>query len=161
MDLRYFPFDTQQCQLKFGSWVYDGFKLDLDFFEGHEGLDLNDYINSVQWDIVDNVARKNVKYYSCCHEPYPDITFSLTFKRRANIYGNTLLVSSTCMLSLLILFNFFLPPDSRNRLVLGELCFSSFYKFFRRFASLNGLHRSFCCPIICIMYQYLTSYFHV
>ena len=124
-DLRYFPFDTQQCQLKFGSWAYDGFKLDLDFYEG-EGLDLSDYINSVQWDIVDNVARKNVKYYSYCQEPYPDITFSLTFKRHANIYGSTLLVSGTCMLSLLILFNLFLPPDSQNRLVLGELCFLLF-----------------------------------
>lgn len=33
IDILYFPFDIQSCDLKFGSWTYDGFKLDLDFYE--------------------------------------------------------------------------------------------------------------------------------
>lgn len=30
MNIRYFPFDTQECVLKFSSWVYDGAQLDLE-----------------------------------------------------------------------------------------------------------------------------------
>jgi len=34
IDILTFPFDVQTCHLKFGSWTYDGNKLDLDFLEG-------------------------------------------------------------------------------------------------------------------------------
>ena len=29
IDFTWFPFDDQDCQLKLGSWVYNGFKLNL------------------------------------------------------------------------------------------------------------------------------------
>ena len=29
LDTTWFPFDEQECTLKFGSWTYNGFKLDL------------------------------------------------------------------------------------------------------------------------------------
>jgi len=29
IDIRWFPFDDQRCSLKFGSWTYDGYKLNL------------------------------------------------------------------------------------------------------------------------------------
>jgi len=32
IDITQFPFDVQTCELKFGSWTYDGFKLDIDFY---------------------------------------------------------------------------------------------------------------------------------
>lgn len=31
VNILYFPFDIQNCSLKFGSWTYDGWKLDIDF----------------------------------------------------------------------------------------------------------------------------------
>ena len=29
IDVEYFPFDEQKCILKFGSWTYDGYRLNL------------------------------------------------------------------------------------------------------------------------------------
>jgi len=29
---------------------------------------------SVEWDLLGVPAKKNEKYYTCCSEPYPDIT---------------------------------------------------------------------------------------
>ena len=29
IDVEYFPFDEQRCILKFGSWTYDGYRLNL------------------------------------------------------------------------------------------------------------------------------------
>ena len=37
VDIYYFPFDSQICKMKFGSWTYDGFKLDLLFHEESMG----------------------------------------------------------------------------------------------------------------------------
>ncbi len=34
IDITHFPFDRQTCFMKYGSWTYDGFKLDLDFYDG-------------------------------------------------------------------------------------------------------------------------------
>lgn len=31
IDINYFPFDIQTCKLKFGSWTYNGYKLDISF----------------------------------------------------------------------------------------------------------------------------------
>jgi len=36
IDIVYFPFDVQTCKLKLGSWTYDGFKLDVFFYDGIE-----------------------------------------------------------------------------------------------------------------------------
>ena len=29
LDFTFYPFDEQNCEIKLGSWVYNGFKLDL------------------------------------------------------------------------------------------------------------------------------------
>ena len=30
MDITWFPFDDQDCEMKFGSWTYNGFKVTQD-----------------------------------------------------------------------------------------------------------------------------------
>ena len=42
---------TQNCSLKFGSWTYDGFKLDVDFYDDVDRIDLNDYVESNEWEV--------------------------------------------------------------------------------------------------------------
>lgn len=77
IDIKNFPFDQQACKLKFGSWTYDGYKLDIQFFENKSEVNIDDYTPSNEWVIVARPARRNVKYYPCCVEPYPDLTFFL------------------------------------------------------------------------------------
>jgi len=36
IDITNFPFDVQECNLKFGSWTYDGYKLDISFYNDRE-----------------------------------------------------------------------------------------------------------------------------
>ena len=38
IDITNFPFDIQACDLKFGSWTYDGFKLDIGFYDDLEAV---------------------------------------------------------------------------------------------------------------------------
>ncbi|GFS09637.1 neuronal acetylcholine receptor subunit alpha-7 [Elysia marginata] len=76
-DILFFPFDEQVCSLKFGSWTYDGNALNMDFVGGLEQMDMTDYVQSNEWDVIENVGVRNVKYYTCCPEPYPDMTFTV------------------------------------------------------------------------------------
>ncbi len=46
---------------QFGSWTYDGFKMDLDFYDGLEEIDVSDYIANGDWGLLGHPARKNVK----------------------------------------------------------------------------------------------------
>jgi len=69
------------ADLKFGSWTFDGFKISLDYFDGKKNIDLSDYVVSNDYKVVKTTAKINVKHYSCCKEPYPDITFSLKVQK--------------------------------------------------------------------------------
>lgn len=56
IDVRWFPFDVQKCNLKFGSWTHNGWLLDLQMLEA----DISNYISNGEWDLVGmlNFLRK-------------------------------------------------------------------------------------------------------
>ena len=119
IDIRNFPFDQQICHLKFGSWTYDGYKLDISFYDHLQEVDITDYVESNEWGLMAHPAKKNVKYYPCCTEPYPDLTFTLHLRRIAAFY-NYILILPCVLLSSLTLVIFWLPPESPAKMMLGE-----------------------------------------
>ena len=70
---------TYTCPMKFGSWTYDAFKLDMSFYNNMESADDAEFVPR-DWQLVSNTATKNMKHYTCCEEPYADLTFTLEFK---------------------------------------------------------------------------------
>ncbi|TKC33572.1 hypothetical protein EI555_010609 [Monodon monoceros] len=68
VDVTYFPFDNQQCNLTFGSWTYNGNQVDI--FNALDSGDLSDLIKDVEWEVHGMPAVKNVISYGCCSEPY-------------------------------------------------------------------------------------------
>uniref|UniRef100_W5UE80 Neuronal acetylcholine receptor subunit alpha-7 n=1 Tax=Ictalurus punctatus TaxID=7998 RepID=W5UE80_ICTPU len=114
IDVRWFPFDVQRCDLKFGSWTYGGWSLDLQMLEA----DITGYIGNGEWDLVEVPGRRNERFYDCCKEPYPDITFTLVMRRRTLYYGLNLLVPCV-LISTLALLVFLLPADSGEKISLG------------------------------------------
>jgi nicotinic acetylcholine receptor len=50
IDITWFPFDDQDCDMKFGSWTYNGFKLDLKL-KAERG-DLGTYVLNGEWDLL-------------------------------------------------------------------------------------------------------------
>ncbi|KAK7112949.1 acetylcholine receptor subunit alpha-type acr-16-like [Littorina saxatilis] len=125
IDIRHFPFDVQTCHLKFGSWTYDGSKLDLQFVYG-PAFELNDYIQSNEWDIIFSNAERNVKYYPCCPEPYVDLVFHIQISRKVAFY-NYILILPCVLLSSLTLVLFWLPPESPAKMQLGMNIFVAFF----------------------------------
>ena len=59
-------------------------------------------------------AIRNVKYYTCCDEPYLDITFNVTMRRKTLFYTVNLIIP--CMgISFLTVLVFYLPSDSGEK----------------------------------------------
>ncbi|KAK0051016.1 nicotinic acetylcholine receptor subunit type B [Biomphalaria pfeifferi] len=125
IDIRHFPFDIQTCHMKFGSWTYDGSKLDLQLHY-EEGFELTDYLVSNEWDIISYGAKRNVKYYSCCPEPYVDLLFTLIIRRKVAFYSYILILPCV-LLSSLTLVLFWLPPESPAKMQLGMNIFVAFF----------------------------------
>ncbi|XP_050394708.1 neuronal acetylcholine receptor subunit beta-3 isoform X2 [Patella vulgata] len=126
IDIRHFPFDVQTCKLKFGSWTYDGSKLDLLFMYNLTGFEMTDYIDSNEWEIKESSAKKTTKYYPCCPEPYVDLTFTLKIKRKVAFYSY-ILILPCLLLSSLTLVLFWLPPESPAKMQLGMNIFVAFF----------------------------------
>uniref|UniRef100_A0A8R1HP99 Neur_chan_LBD domain-containing protein n=1 Tax=Caenorhabditis japonica TaxID=281687 RepID=A0A8R1HP99_CAEJA len=76
MDITLFPFDEQVCFMKFGSWTYHGFALDLRLEapkEDEASADLSTYITNGEWHLIRAPAAREEKFYKCCKEPYPTV----------------------------------------------------------------------------------------
>ncbi|KAI5698200.1 hypothetical protein M8J76_003660 [Diaphorina citri] len=136
IDVEYFPFDEQTCVMKFGSWTYDGFQVDLRHLDEEKGtnvvdigVDLTAFYTSVEWDILEVPAVRNEKFYTCCDEPYLDITFNITMRRKTLFYTVNLIIP--CMgISFLTILVFYLPSDSGEKVSLSISILLSLTVFF-------------------------------
>ncbi|XP_007952865.1 neuronal acetylcholine receptor subunit alpha-4 [Orycteropus afer afer] len=115
IDVTFFPFDQQNCTMKFGSWTYDKAKIDL--VSMHRRVDQLDYWESGEWVIVDAVGNYNTKKYECCAEVYSDITYAFIIRRLPLFYTINLIIP--CLLiSCLTVLVFYLPSECGEKVTL-------------------------------------------
>ncbi|XP_072004197.1 neuronal acetylcholine receptor subunit alpha-7 isoform X3 [Engystomops pustulosus] len=80
--------------------------------------DISEYISNGEWDLVGVPGKRSESFYGCCKEPYPDVTFTITMRRRTLYYGLNLLIPCV-LISALALLVFLLPADSGEKISLG------------------------------------------
>ncbi|KAJ7335304.1 hypothetical protein JRQ81_013245 [Phrynocephalus forsythii] len=114
MDVTFFPFDRQNCSMKFGSWTYDGNMVDLILVD--ENVDRTDFFDNGEWEILNAKGMKGNRkdgLYS-----YPFITYSFVLRRLPLFY--TLFLIIPCLgLSFLTVLVFYLPSDEGEKLSLS------------------------------------------
>uniref|UniRef100_A0A8D2IRH3 Cholinergic receptor nicotinic beta 3 subunit n=2 Tax=Varanus komodoensis TaxID=61221 RepID=A0A8D2IRH3_VARKO len=114
MDVTFFPFDRQNCSMKFGSWTYDGSMVDLILVD--ENVDRTDFFDNGEWEILNAKGMKGNRkdgLYS-----YPFITYSFVLRRLPLFY--TLFLIIPCLgLSFLTVLVFYLPSDEGEKLSLS------------------------------------------
>uniref|UniRef100_A0A8C9Y193 Cholinergic receptor nicotinic alpha 3 subunit n=1 Tax=Sander lucioperca TaxID=283035 RepID=A0A8C9Y193_SANLU len=115
IDVTYFPFDYQNCTMKFGSWTYDKAKIDLVLIGST--INLKDFWESGEWTIIDAPGYKHDIKYNCCEEIYTDITYSLYIRRLPLFYTINMIIP--CLLiSFLTVLVFYLPSDCGEKITL-------------------------------------------
>ncbi|CAF3648475.1 unnamed protein product [Adineta steineri] len=126
VDVTYFPYDEQECKLKFGSWTYNGFQVSIE--QRIDAIELSNYVKNGEWDLLDTSYQVNIVHYPCCPEPFPDITFYVRIRRRILYYLYSV-VFPCVMLSILTLLVFCLPPESGEKIALGITVLLAFSVF--------------------------------
>uniref|UniRef100_A0A3B3WVX3 Cholinergic receptor, nicotinic, alpha 4b n=1 Tax=Poecilia mexicana TaxID=48701 RepID=A0A3B3WVX3_9TELE len=115
IDVTFFPFDQQNCKMKFGSWTYDRAKIDL--ISMASDVDQMDYWESGEWVIINAVGKYNTKKYECCTEIYADITYYFIIRRLPLFYTINLIIP--CLLiSCLTVLVFYLPSQCGEKITL-------------------------------------------
>ena len=112
-DLRSFPYDTQHCLFKFGSWVYHDGQMNLTQDEG--SVDVSNFQENDGWNLADFSSKLNFVKYNCCPELYPDITFNITLERLPGYYTLNIITPAYATSSLMII-SFLVPWDSGERI---------------------------------------------
>ncbi|XP_059409928.1 neuronal acetylcholine receptor subunit non-alpha-3-like [Carassius carassius] len=114
MDVTFFPFDRQNCSMKFGSWTYDGTMVDLTLVDAY--VDRKDFFDNGEWEILNATGQRGSRrdgIYS-----YPYVTYSFILKRLPLFY--TLFLIIPCLgLSFLTVLVFYLPSDEGEKLSLS------------------------------------------
>lgn len=107
------------------------------------------------------VAKRNVVYYPCCPEPFPDVTFTIHLRRRTLYYTHNIIVPCV-MLSCLTLLVFWMSPDSGEKVTLGLTVLLAFSVFMLLIAE-NMPATSNFVPLIgqfsCINYLCIAFFF--
>jgi len=73
--------ETQTCELKFGSWVYNANQLDL--ITKISSMDLEGYTASQVWDLESARVDRHETRYDCCPEAFVDMTYAISFHSKS------------------------------------------------------------------------------
>ncbi|XP_048383377.1 neuronal acetylcholine receptor subunit beta-4-like [Stegostoma tigrinum] len=112
IEVKHFPFDQQNCTLKFRSWTYD--RTEIDLVLSSDVASRDDFKPSGEWDIVSLPGRRN----EIPTDPtYVDITYDFIIKRKPLFYTINLIIPCVLITSLAILV-FYLPSDCGEKITL-------------------------------------------
>ncbi|KYO27011.1 neuronal acetylcholine receptor subunit beta-2 [Alligator mississippiensis] len=112
IEVKHFPFDQQNCTMKFRSWTYDRTEIDLVLKSDVASLD--DFTPSGEWDIVALPGRRNENPED---STYVDITYDFIIRRKPLFYTINLIIPCVLITSLAILV-FYLPSDCGEKMTL-------------------------------------------
>uniref|UniRef100_A0A671VLY7 Cholinergic receptor nicotinic beta 4 subunit n=2 Tax=Sparus aurata TaxID=8175 RepID=A0A671VLY7_SPAAU len=112
IEVKHFPFDQQNCTLKFRSWTYDHTEIDLILKSNVASMD--DFTPSGEWDILALPGRRTVNPLD---PTYVDLTYDFIIKRKPLFYTINLIIPCVLITSLAILV-FYLPSDCGEKMTL-------------------------------------------
>uniref|UniRef100_A0AAF5Q1A9 Uncharacterized protein n=2 Tax=Wuchereria bancrofti TaxID=6293 RepID=A0AAF5Q1A9_WUCBA len=139
INIEWFPFDQQTCEMKFASWTYSGLEVDLKHKDWNierkvdeiaigingeytetvwivdQGIDLSDYYPSVEWDILGVTGKRHEIRYSCCESPFIDLTYEIHLRRKTLFYAVNL-IFPIVGISFLTALVFYLPSDGGEKI---------------------------------------------
>ncbi|XP_004480446.2 neuronal acetylcholine receptor subunit beta-4 [Dasypus novemcinctus] len=112
IEVKHFPFDQQNCTLKFRSWTYD--HTEIDMVPKLPTASMDDFTPSGEWDIVALPGRRTVNPQD---PSYVDVTYDFIIKRKPLFYTINLIIPCVLITSLAILV-FYLPSDCGEKMTL-------------------------------------------
>ncbi|KAK3603124.1 hypothetical protein CHS0354_027912 [Potamilus streckersoni] len=126
VDVTYFPYDKQACEIVFGSWIYDGSQVDLNIRSSTP--DLSEYVLNNEFDLLQTSMERIIVGEACCpgEGDHPMVRFRLKMKRKS-IYFDYIVIAPTIDLCVLTLATFLLPCECGWKIAIGLTVFLTLY----------------------------------
>uniref|UniRef100_A0A915E4E2 Ligand-gated ion channel 4 n=1 Tax=Ditylenchus dipsaci TaxID=166011 RepID=A0A915E4E2_9BILA len=113
--VRYYPFDDQECTLKFASWgSHDMNEIDIGLTT--EKGDLSNYMNNSEFDLIDMRAiRTVIRFPTDVNSSWPMIVILIRMHRRPLFYVFNHILPCV-LISSMALLGFFMPPETGEKI---------------------------------------------
>ncbi|XP_031570460.1 neuronal acetylcholine receptor subunit beta-3-like [Actinia tenebrosa] len=128
LKLDYWPFDTQKCAFRFGSFSYHKQQLTISPFATKSTLG-ESFIENGDWAIMGiDIDIGETDHGNCCPYKFSQISFTITMERKYS-YQMFYVVAPCLIMSILTLVSFWIPSESGERigfvttLLLGMMVF--------------------------------------
>ncbi|XP_060717636.1 acetylcholine receptor subunit delta-like [Tachysurus vachellii] len=131
INVYYFPFDWQNCTLKFSSLTYNAKEISLNLKEEQDSetersylvewiiTDPEGFTENGEWEIIHRPARRNIyKSIPMDSNKHQDITFYLIIKRKPLFYIVNIIIPCV-LISFLASLVYYLPADSGEKMTLS------------------------------------------
>ncbi|XP_078524237.1 acetylcholine receptor subunit delta-like [Lissotriton helveticus] len=131
INVNFFPFDWQNCSLKFSSLAYSAKEITMKLHVDHDPekdkmymvefiiIDTEAFTENGEWEIVHRPAKMNIdKSVPMDSNKYQDVTFYLIIKRKPLFYVINILTPSI-LIACLANFVFYLPADSGEKMTVS------------------------------------------
>ncbi|KAI0222209.1 hypothetical protein LSAT2_026536 [Lamellibrachia satsuma] len=118
LEVQNYPFDVQQCMLKFGSWSHQGSELELVTEQYQASRLLYDNNPNVEWNLLGVPCKKYPKRFPCCKDTFDYIVYFVTMQRRP-LYYLYHLAFPIAQLMAMGAFVFLMPPESGAKVSLS------------------------------------------
>ncbi|ELU14906.1 hypothetical protein CAPTEDRAFT_227821 [Capitella teleta] len=112
VDVANYPFDTQTCKIKFGSWTFNNEEMSLRCSSNEAGM--HNLVANGEWDILSATCTNNSVSYPCCEEEYDDVTLTMVIKRKPMFYIYNLMFPGALLIMMGMLV-FLLPSESGEK----------------------------------------------
>uniref|UniRef100_A0A3P9P5V1 Cholinergic receptor, nicotinic, delta (muscle) n=1 Tax=Poecilia reticulata TaxID=8081 RepID=A0A3P9P5V1_POERE len=129
INVNFFPFDWQNCTLKFSSLTYNAKEIKMllkeDGNETHKHtvewivIDPASFTENGEWEIIHRPAKKNIyKHIPMESNKHQDITFYLVIKRKPLFYIVNIIIPCV-LISFMASLVYYLPADSGEKMTLS------------------------------------------
>ncbi|KAB0803197.1 hypothetical protein PPYR_00167 [Photinus pyralis] len=116
-DLTKFPFDKQNCSLRYGSWVHSG--EEIDFKIPAIPVSTGDYIPNSEWKLLSVSVQKFPGHYNCCPDnTYPSINYRFSIERHSATQAAAVIIPSLVLI-IITLTTLWMNPQELDRLCLA------------------------------------------
>ncbi|XP_033108211.1 neuronal acetylcholine receptor subunit alpha-3-like, partial [Anneissia japonica] len=116
VDLTFYPFDVQYCNMSFGSWAHDITQVNL-IPPSLKGI-TDQYKDNGEWNLIKMPIMEEEVLFSCCENHFKLLTFQLNLARKPDFYIYNLILPYV-LISVMSLLAFYLPPESGEKMSLS------------------------------------------
>ncbi len=119
IDITYYPFDEQVCDLTFGAWSYYTSKMNLTTNVDQVGLD--SYDENGEWEILETRVERNEFSFECCpNQRFSNVKFKIYLRRRHIFYIMNVILPGI-LTSAVLLSIFFCTPQQKVHIGVASL----------------------------------------